>query len=176
MPASSSRARWAGPPLIVLGGVIVVAGAIAIALLAGGGDDGDDAEPTPGENGAASDDFGEAPDLDGHVTAIFPEHAESVSQQATRPGSGDIPGAICVEVEFGDTDGVWYRMAVGGEEVTEDTVWAVPSREDPEDGRLCYDPAEGLDPGIVDAAVTVQDPNSNAPPSEVVSWRFEVTE
>jgi hypothetical protein len=165
-----TRSRRSPTPFIVAGGLIaiVVVAVLAVTLLSGGDDD-----PEP-----PADALGPAPTLDGNVIAIYPEHGAEVEQATTRTGTQEFPGAVCVRVRFGDTtNGTSYRMAVDGVEVTEETIWygIDPAKPElPEEAQLCYDPPEGLDRGRIDAAVSVQDPNSAGPPQEVVAWKFDV--
>ena len=73
-------------------------------------------------------------------------------------------------------NGLWFRVAFDGKEVTTKLSWAVDSKENPTNGRLCYAPAEGFPVGKHSAALSVQDPNNPAAPTrQIVGWAFEVT-
>ena len=169
-----SRLRFAalGIVLLVASGVILLG---VVAFATGNGDDGESVaapSPTPGERG-----FGPPPSLHGHVVEVIPDHGATVPQAATRTTNPSDPRGVCVRVEFGETDGQWYHMAVNGELVTQETIWILSDPTSPDTGRLCYDPPEGLPVGRVEAAVSVRDPmNLDAPPQEVVGWVFEVVE
>jgi hypothetical protein len=159
---------------------VIIVGAISVLALGGGGDDEDgspaDPDATPTLDAGA---FGPAPTLGDWVEAIFPVHASAIPQSATRSPNPQDPNGVCIEANF---DGLpqntlWFRMAVDGVEVTAapGSVWIVPTQVDPEGGRFCWAPEGGLEVGIHDAAVTVQDPNNaNAPTRQIVAWKFEV--
>jgi len=163
-------------PFLVAGGVILLAGIAAAAILLRGGDDDDSAIPATTTT-PTSTEFGREPSLDGNVFEIFPEHAATVKQAETLPGNPDHPGAVCLRIRFEETNGTWYRMAVDGIEVTEQTIWIginPTTNELPEEAQLCYDPPEGLRTGLIDASVVVQEPNGISPVKEIVEWRFRV--
>lgn len=144
------------------------------AFLLRGGDDDPPAIPDPTPGGSA---FGRAPSLDGNVIDIYPEHAATVTQAETRTGNPDNPGAVCFRVRFGDTNGTWYRVAVDGVEVTQQTIWIgidPATNELPEEAQLCFDPEAGLRTGIIDASVVVREPNGISPVREIVEWSFRV--
>jgi len=157
---------------------LLVLGLTAVALVVGACGDG---AGEPPEATATPDpgDFGPAPDLSGHVTAISPGHAEVIPQAQTRTVDPGNPRGVCAETDFEGLSGggVWFHMAVDAEIVTDKVIWIVDSMETPTQGRVCYDPAGGLSVGRHTAAVSVRDPNNlNAPPREIVAWAFEVTE
>jgi hypothetical protein len=123
--------------------------------------------------------FGPAPTLGGHVNALSPEHGQRIPQAQTRTIDPGNPRGICAEVDFeGLPENVlWFRFALDGREYTTQLVWVVPTDVNPEEGKMCYAPEEGIPVGMHDAAIVVQDPSDTAAATrEVVSWRFEVTE
>lgn len=161
-------------PLILVGGVILVVVVAIAAMRLLGGDDDTPVAPAPTPDGS---EFGRAPSLDGNVIEIYPEHAATVTQAETRAGNPDNPGAVCFRVKFGETNGTWYRVAVDGIEVTEQTIWIginPATGELPEEAQLCFDPEAGLRTGIIDASVVVQEPNGISPVREIVEWSFRV--
>jgi hypothetical protein len=156
----------------------LVPGLTALALVLAACGDGADQPPASTETPDAGD-FGPAPDLTGHVTAVSPGHAQVIPQAQTRTADPGDPRGVCAETDFEGLSGagLWFHMAVDAEIVTDKVIWIVDSMETPTRGRVCYDPAEGLSVGRHTAAVSVRDPNNlNAPPREIVAWAFEVTE
>lgn len=122
--------------------------------------------------------FGTAPVLGGNITKITPEHASKVTQASTRSPIQTKPGGICAEVNFKDLpeNAQWFRMVLDDTEVTTKLTWIVASRENPQDGKVCYAPVEGLTPGRHTAAMAVQDPrNPSSTTRQIVAWAFEVT-
>jgi hypothetical protein len=159
---------------VLAGAVLLVGVAAVVAVLAFGGDDDGAAVPTSTPDPAG---FGPAPILDGNIIEVSPEHGATVTQESTRTIDPNDPRGVCVRVRFEDTHGQWYRMAVNGEEVTSQGIWDFTRVDVDDTGRLCYDPAEGLPVGRIQAAVSVQDPQVfGAPPREVVGWEFDVVE
>ena len=129
--------------------------------------------PTP-----LASEFGTAPVLGGNITKITPEHASKVTQLSTRSPNQSRPGGICAEVNFKDLpeNAQWFRMVLDDTEVTTKLTWIVASRENPQDGKVCYAPAEGLAAGRHTAAMAVQDPrNTGSTTRQIVAWAFEVT-
>ena len=123
-------------------------------------------------------DFGPAPKLGGNVKTISPAHAAQVKQASTRSPVAATPKGLCADVNFDGLpeNGLWFRVAFDGKEVTTKLSWAVDSKENPTNGRLCYAPAEGFPVGKHSAALSVQDPNNPAAPTrQIVGWAFEVT-
>ncbi|GIW17910.1 hypothetical protein [Tepidiforma sp.] len=157
----------------------LLAAALPALLLAGAAcGDGPDPVPTPTPTPDASQ-FGPAPKLGGNILKVYPEHGSTVTQASTRSPDPSRPGGICAEVSFEGTPqyGQWFRMAVDGVEVTDRLTWVIPTRDQPQNGRVCYAPPEGLQPGKHEAALAVQDPlNPNAPTKQVVGWAFMVSE
>ena len=176
---SQMRYVLTGVGVLAIGGLIF-AGAMARGFGSGGDDDielPDVPTVAPGDD----DGFGDPPTFDGYVVGVSPGHGETVTQEETRTEDESEPGGVCADVEFGgEATGNWFRMAVDGEEVTQQTIWDLTAADDPQApdaGTLCFDPPEGLPPGTVDAAVSVQDPaNFDQEPQEVVSWTFEVVD
>lgn len=128
---------------------------------------------TAGSPGA----FGPAPNIGGFVLEVYPQHATTVAQAATRSPDPTRPNGVCAKVSFNglEENAQWFRMAVDGLEVTPELTWIVATREDPKDGTMCYAPEEGLKPGRHYIAVSVQDPrNLTAPSRQVVAWEFDV--
>lgn len=123
-------------------------------------------------------DYGAAPVLGGNITKISPEHASKVTQASTRSPNQLNPGGICAEVNFKDLpeNAQWFRMVLDATEVTTKLTWIVASRENPQDGKVCYAPAEGLTVGRHTAAMAVQDPrNTGSTTRQIVAWAFDVT-
>lgn len=123
-----------------------------------------------------------APKLpDGNIEAVFPAHASVVKQASTRSPNQQLPGGLCVDVNFKDTPELaqWFRMSLDDVEVTADrnVVWA-PKRGPSgnfETGRMCYAPVDGLAVGKHKASVSVQNPtNPSEPTRHLVRWEFEV--
>lgn len=180
--------RGGGDPLryVLLGGGVLALGVLVFfSVTMFMSDDGDDDFELPAgtdEPMATADPegFGEAPELDGNIVGLWPNHGESVTQGSTRTPNPREPGGVCADIVFEETTGVWYRMAINGREVTTETTWDLTEAEDPQRpdiGRLCYAPEEGVEVGRVQAAVSVKDPeNADGPPAEVIGWEFEVTE
>jgi hypothetical protein len=173
------------PYAILIAGLVLIGGVIAASVLAasGGGDDdppaSTDATATP-TRAADDDPWGDPPVMTAHIHRVTPEHRGAIQQTQTieRP---DQPGRICAEVSYEDLpqNNLHFQMAIAGEIVTQQTSIQIiqGTAEAPERGLLCYASPEGLELGIHDAAVAVQDPNNLAgPPSEVVAWKFEVIE
>jgi hypothetical protein len=122
--------------------------------------------------------FGPAPRLGGNISKISPEHAQKIPQFQTRSPNPSRPGGICAEVTFDGLPeyGLWFRLVLDGVEQTTKLTWVLPTRDDPEEGKMCYAPADGFDVGLHDVAIGVQDPaDPNAEPQQIVAWRFEVT-
>lgn len=175
---TTSSKRSSSFPFVVVGSAVVVIGVailIGVLMLGGNDDNGNPAAATPDPSG-----FGPAPVFEGNITSVEPAHGETVNQASTVTTDPRDPKGVCANVTFEETTGIWYRMAINGEEVTERTTWylgATAAGETPETGTICYVPEEGLPVGRVDAAVSVQDPQSfDSPPRETVGWKFEVTE
>lgn len=149
-----------------------VAGALLVSACGDGAEDDADGSATNDVS-----DYGPTPTLRDNIVAVSPAHGSTVSLASTMSPDPANPNGVCVEVTFENTPqyGQWFRMAVNGEEVTPETTWIIATQENPEDGRLCYAPEEGLPEGRIQAAVSVQDPtNFSAPPRQVVSWAFDV--
>ncbi len=122
-------------------------------------------------------DYGPAPKLGGNVTSISPAHAAQVKQASTRSPVADRPKGLCADVTFDGLpeNGLWFRIAFDGKEVTTKLSWTVDNQAAPTKGRTCYAPAEGFTVGKHTAALSVQDPNNQAAASkQVVGWAFEV--
>ncbi|OAI39023.1 hypothetical protein AYO38_08455 [bacterium SCGC AG-212-C10] len=137
------------------------------------------AAPTPALSAGtvSSSDFGVAPRLGENVIKVSPAHGTTVTQKSTQTPNPERPGGVCAEVSF---DGLperypWFRMAIGQKEVTTELTWVIPSQEAKE-GKVCYAPETGLEPGRYTAAVSVQNPTDPTQPTkQVVAWSFQVT-
>lgn len=124
---------------------------------------------------------GPAPRFGTNVTAITPQHGTKVTQADTRSPNPTKPRGVCFVASFkdlGDDAARWFRMAVDDKEVTtQDFTWIVSDNDQPEGGRGCYAPVDGLKVGKHTAAVSVQNPNNPSEPTrELVSWAFEVVQ
>ncbi len=166
--------------LIVIAGVLVLVavGAVSVFLL-GGGDDNSPSSPgaTATVSTVTPGDFGPAPTLGDWVLDVFPVHASAIPQSRTRTTNPSSPSGVCFEASFHDLpeNTLWFRMAVDGVEVTTEGVWIVADRNNAEGGTFCYDPPEGLEVGVHEAAVSVQSPNDTSQPTrQLVGWKFEV--
>lgn len=155
-----------------------------LALTAACGD-GPDAGPartspagTSGAPGSTVTPFGAAPTLGQNVVKIYPTHAATVKQAATRPASPTSRGILCADVSFeglGNGNAQAFRMAYDGSEVTEKLQWFIQAAL-PATGTVCYQPAEGLAIGRHTAALSVSNPNDlTGAPKQVVAWAFDVT-
>jgi hypothetical protein len=163
--------------------VLIVAGAVLLAVIAGVlvvalGSDDDPGGPTSPEPTLTltAGDFGPAPVLGQWVTDIFPTHASVVPRSLTQTVDPGNPRGVCFEADFTGLpeNALWFRMAVDEEEVTTQGIWVVDSETNPTRGKFCYDPPEGLEPGVHTAAVAVQAPDGVSDPRETVAWAFEV--
>ena len=184
--ADASLPGMARNSILVVVGVLVliIVGAVSILALGGGDDDsGDNGSNTPAASDGTptlmADDFGPPPKLGDWIEAVFPVHASAIPQSRTRTPDPGNPNGVCIEASFHDLqkNTLWFRMAVDGVEVTaaKGSVWIVPTQVDPEGGRFCWAPEEGLEVGIHEAAVSVQNPdNANEPTRQIVGWKFEV--
>jgi hypothetical protein len=153
----------------------VVPGVLLFAAACG---DGPEPEPTPTPTPDYGQ-FGPPPDLGGNILKVWPEHGTTVTQAQTRTLNPANPSGVCAEVSFQGTPqfGQWFRMAINGVEVTPQLTWVIPRRENPDRGRVCYAPPEGLTPGRHEAALSVQDPmDPRAETRQVVGWIFMVSE
>ena len=122
-------------------------------------------------------DYGAPPILGGNITKISPEHASKVTQASTRSPVQTKPGGICADVNFKDLpeNAQWFRMVLDDTEVTTKLTWIVASRDNPQDGRVCYAPEAGLPVGRHTAAMAVQDPrNTSSTTRQIVAWAFDV--
>lgn len=162
--------------LLVVGAVLaaVIVGVLVVAL----GSDDDPGGPTAPDPTATltAGDFGPAPTLGDWVLNVFPVHASVVPRRLTQTvNPGDRRG-VCFEASFTDLpqNTLWFRMAVDDREVTIEGIWIVDSEVDPTGGTFCYDPPEGLEPGLHTAAVAVQAPDGASAPRQTVAWAFEV--
>lgn len=178
-PIRSTRRRSRVPAALVVGAAaVIILGALAAVLVVVLGGDGEGGEAaSPGATPTRStDEWGPAPELGGNVTGIMPGHRGQVRQALTRETQQRT--GVCAEVNYEDLpqNQLWFRMAVDDREVTPELILFLRgTRENPEGATICYQPKEGLTPGIHSAAVVVQDPNSRtAPPKQVVAWKFEV--
>jgi hypothetical protein len=131
------------------------------------GDNGTDAWP------------GQAPTFGKNITGVTPANGDSVTQAETAFANLGNPGNLCVQANFADMPAnegpLWYRMVVDDAEVTAQLTWIVRTQDNPTEGRVCYAPDEGIEPGRHEVSVAVQNPNNvNEPTRELVSWRFEV--
>ncbi|MFN0146961.1 MAG: hypothetical protein ACKVT1_10640 [Dehalococcoidia bacterium] len=171
---------------------LLATGLLVSVFLLGGCGDGPDKAATPaaspaGQTAAATtggtaptpkpgDPFSRAPVLGGNITRVFPEHASTLAQTATRSPNPQRPNGACFEASFADLPEniQWFRMAFDGAEVTTKMTWVAASASATE-GRGCYAPEEGFAPGRHYVAVSVQDPNNPAvSPRQVVGWEFDV--
>ena len=121
---------------------------------------------------------GPAPKLGPNVTLITPTNGQSITQLDSQSPNPQRPRGVCFVADFKGLPetGLWFRMALDGVEVTTKLTWILASRDNPEGGRACYAPAEGIKAGRHSAAVSVQNPNNpNEPVRELVAWKFEVT-
>jgi hypothetical protein len=163
----------------------IAAALLALPLLAAACGDGPDAPAaTPTQRATATPTTagdpawpGPPPNLGTNVTAITPTHGQRVTQLDTRSPDPTRPRGVCFQASFDELpeNALWFRMAVDDREVTTEITWIVATRENPEGGRACYAPAEGLAPGRHTAAVSVQNPNNPNDIRELVAWAFEVT-
>jgi hypothetical protein len=163
--------------LVVAGGVLLLAVAVVIALAVGGGDD----DPAPAADPDATPtltagDFGPPPTLGEWVVSVFPVHASVVPRSLTQTTNPNNPRGVCFEASFIGLpqSALHFRMAVDEQEVTTEGIWIVDSEENPTRGTFCFDPAEGLEPGVHTAAIVVQDPDGVSEPRQIVAWAFEV--
>lgn len=110
-----------------------------------------------------------------HITAITPQNGAQVRQRATRALSSGGPSGVCFEANWADLpeQRLWFQMAVDGRLTTTQVDWHVAD-EAATEGTGCFAPPQGLKTGLHQVAVSVQDPNANRAPSEIVSWQFEV--
>ncbi len=121
--------------------------------------------------------IGPAPVLGGNITRISPENGAKISQAQTTSPDPRQPRGICAEVNFKDLpeNFQWFQMAVDTTLVTEQLTLVAATRENPQDGKLCYAPAEGLSVGRHTVALAVQAPrNPEIAPRQIVSWAFDV--
>jgi len=152
----------------------IIGCAIALSAACGDGPDNPDATATRSAGLAAA----ATPDLGGNVVAVLPEHGAAVPRAQTTGASGQY-GGICASLEFeGNVLPQWVHMMIDGEDqVTNELTWFVETLESPDDGRVCYQPDGGLDPGLHTVTILLINPqNLQAPPIERVDWTFEVTE
>jgi len=134
---------------------------------------------TPGGSPTAASAFGPAPVLGGNVLEVTPQHAATVPQASTRSPNPQQPRGICAKVSFEGLPqyGQWFRMALDGNEVTEELTWILPTQNNPTGGTVCFAPTEGLSVGEHATAISVQDPsNPSAASKQVVAWKFAVSE
>jgi hypothetical protein len=121
---------------------------------------------------------GANPTLGNYIPAITPGNGQTVTQLDTQTRDPNRPRGVCFQADFKDLQetGLWFRMAFDGKEVTEQLVWIVSNREDPEGGRACYAPPQGFTIGRHQVAVSVRSPNNpNEPPRQLVAWTFDVS-
>lgn len=166
---------------VIAGALVVIGVGVASVIWLGGGDDEDDAPPANAENTATptltAGDFGPAPRLGDWILDVYPIHASAIPQAETRTTNPNDPRGVCFEASFHDLpeNARWFRMAVDGEEVTTQGIWIVESEVNPTGGTFCYDPPEGLEVGVHEAAVSVQNPSAPSQPTrQIVAWKFEV--
>ena len=164
--------------------LVIAAGLAALSLLAAACGDGPDAPATPAARPTATPTKagdpswpGPPPNLGTNVTAITPAHGQRVTQLDTRSPDPRRPRGVCFQASFEDLpeNVLWFRMAVDDREVTTEMTWVVATQVNPEGGRGCYAPPEGLPPGRHTAAVSVQNPSNPNDIRELVAWAFEVT-
>jgi hypothetical protein len=135
------------------------------------------AAPTPTPNIGTYP--GPDPKLGGNITAISPTNGQAITQLDSQSPNATKPRGICFVADFTDlpeNEGpLWMRMALDGNEVTEQLTWLVATKDNPTGGRACYAPEKGLPVGKHSAAVSVQNPsNPNEPPKQLVAWKFEI--
>lgn len=121
--------------------------------------------------------IGADPVLGGNITKITPENGAKIPQAQTTTPDPRQPRGICAEVNFKDLpeNFQWFQMAVDATRVTEKLTLIAATRENPQDGKLCYAPAEGLTVGRHTVALAVQAPrNPELPSRQIVSWAFDV--
>ncbi|MBI5948381.1 MAG: helix-turn-helix transcriptional regulator [Chloroflexi bacterium] len=181
---NSGRARvmrWAraavGPPVlkVALGGsaaalALIGGAAIVMELRASGGEtSAEAASPTAAVTPAEA--------WSPNILLVSPADGSTVAWASMVPAGVTDPVGVCAEVTFdGLTDNFRaFRMTLDGEDVTPRLMLLMIGSQ-PTKGVLCLTQAGGIPPGHYTARVQVVEPAGAAgPPSQTVTWSFDVT-